>query len=464
MVIFCKLIIQYVIMVKIEYFKIFNLFNQYNVSLNFEDDVNIFLGENGMGKTTILSCLYYVLSGRLDKLDNILFDSVVIKFAGNEEFTLKRNDLNRYLEENVYDTPRYRRMRHSNLGNIFSEKEKEELKRLAYEGCVSREELTVYAVRVGDVFGLPIRLAYEEVSRYIFSLIKPDEYGKAANAIDFKSKVEKIVDIDVLYYPTYRRIEEDMSKLGVDMDRDNVKERLIQFGMKDVENRIDKVLETIKLAAINGFAKMTGVLLKQYLNHTEIDKGIKIDKETLNIALDRIGDEIEKTDKEKIKEIVANDEIYKDENQHLFNLIVNLISSYEKQNQHDEKIRKYRDVCNAYLDGKKYVYDESNVNLEIYRHNYKKAISIQNLSSGEKQVLSIFSKLYLEQQKPCIILFDEPELSLSIKWQEHFLPDIMKSEKCNLLIAVTHSPFIFDNEYDYLAQDMGGCIEEMMGE
>ena len=451
-------------MTKIQYFRIYNLFNQYNVSLNFEDNVNIFLGENGMGKTTILSCLYYVLSGRLDKLDNILFDSIVIRFEGNEELTLKRNDLNRYLEENVYDTPRYRRMRHSNLGNIFSEKEKEELKRLAQEGNANREELTEYAVRVGDVYGMPIRIAYEEVSRYIFSLIKPDEYGKATNAVDFKNKVENLVEEDVLYYPTYRRIEEDMSKLGVDMDRDNVKERLIQFGMKDVENRIDKVLETIKSAAINGFAKMTGVLLKQYLNPTEIDKGINIDKETLNIALDRIGDEIEKSDKEKIKQIVANNEIYKDENQHLFNLIVNLISSYEKQTQHDEKIRKYRDICNAYLDGKKYIYDESNVKLEIYRNNYKKPISIQNLSSGEKQVLSIFSKLYLEQQKPCIILFDEPELSLSIKWQEHFLPDIMKSGKCSLLVAVTHSPFIFDNEYDYLAQDMGECIEEVIGE
>lgn len=451
-------------MTKIQYFKIYNLFNQYNVSLKFEDNVNIFLGENGMGKTTILSCLYYVLSGRLDKLDNILFDSIVIKFEGSEELKLKRNDLNRYLEENVYDTPRYRRMRHSNLGNIFSEKEKEELKRIAQEGNVSREELSEYAVRVGDVYGMPIRMAYEEVNRYVFSLIKPDEYGKATNAVDFKNKVENLVEEDVLYYPTYRRIEEDMSKLGVDMDRDNVKERLIQFGMKDVENRIDKVLETIKSAAINGFTKMTGILLKQYLNHTEIDKAINIDKDTLNIALDRIGDEIEKSDKEEIKQIVANDEIYKDENQHLFNLIVNLISSYEKQNQHDEKIRKYRDVCNAYLDGKKYIYDESNVKLEIYRNNYKKPISIQNLSSGEKQVLSIFSKLYLEQQKPCIILFDEPELSLSIKWQEHFLPDIMKSGKCSLLVAVTHSPFIFDNEYDCLAQDMGECIEEVIGE
>ena len=40
----------------------------------------------------------------------------------------------------------------------------------------------------------------------------------------------------------------------------------------------------------------------------------------------------------------------------------------------------------------------------------------------------------------------------------------MKSEKCSLLVAVTHSPFIFDNEYDFLAQDMGECIEEIEGE
>ncbi len=52
-----------------------------------------------MGKTTILSCLYSVLSGRLDKLDNILFETIAIKFEGNEELKLKSNDLNRYLEE-----------------------------------------------------------------------------------------------------------------------------------------------------------------------------------------------------------------------------------------------------------------------------------------------------------------------------------------------------------------------------
>lgn len=116
-------------MSKIEYFKIRKLFNQYDVELFLEEDVNIFIGENGMGKTTILNCLYGVLSGRLEKLDNIVFEKIQIKFENNKELILERKDLIRYLEENVYDTPRYRRMRHTNLGNIFSEKWKGGAKR-----------------------------------------------------------------------------------------------------------------------------------------------------------------------------------------------------------------------------------------------------------------------------------------------------------------------------------------------
>lgn len=41
-----------------------------------------------------------------------------------------------------------------------------------------------------------------------------------------------------------------------------------------------------------------------------------------------------------------------------------------------------------------------------------------------------------------------------------FLPDVVNSGKCSTLIAVTHSPFIFDNEFDDLAKDMGNCLSE----
>ena len=42
-----------------------------------------------------------------------------------------------------------------------------------------------------------------------------------------------------------------------------------------------------------------------------------------------------------------------------------------------------------------------------------------------------------------------------------FLPDIFRSDKCSTLIAVTHSPFIFDNEFDEYAMDMGGCLSRI---
>ena len=136
----------------------------------------------------------------------------------------------------------------------------------------------------------------------------------------------------------------------------------------------------------------------------------------------------------------------------------NLIKSYERQVQYDEKIKKFVFVCNKYLVGKKFCYDESELKLELINDRNNEIINMDNLSSGEKQLVSIFSKLFLENEKKCIILFDEPELSLSIEWQSNLLPDIMNSEKCTKLITVTHSPFIFENEYDLLASDMGKCL------
>lgn len=80
-------------------------------------------------------------------------------------------------------------------------------------------------------------------------------------------------------------------------------------------------------------------------------------------------------------------------------------------------------------------------------------IDFDDLSSGEKQIVSIFSKVYLDVTSPCIFIIDEPEISLSIEWQKDFLRDIYSSEKVALLIATTHSPFIFKNEYvDYVKE------------
>ena len=76
-------------------------------------------------------------------------------------------------------------------------------------------------------------------------------------------------------------------------------------------------------------------------------------------------------------------------------------------------------------------------------------IDLHMLSSGEKQIVSLFSNIYLEKEPNMIVFFDETELSLSIEWQKMLLKDIIDSNKCKFLFATTHSPFIFDQLIEY---------------
>lgn len=62
--------------------------------------------------------------------------------------------------------------------------------------------------------------------------------------------------------------------------------------------------------------------------------------------------------------------------------------------------------------------------------------------------------IYLNDNTPKIILIDEPELSLSIDWQRMILPDLNAGENVRQVIAITHSPFIFDNDLDPYATAM----------
>ena len=90
---------------------------------------------------------------------------------------------------------------------------------------------------------------------------------------------------------------------------------------------------------------------------------------------------------------------------------------------------------------------DSKGNIDIKILDEDSIIRENDLSDGKKQILSIFSKLYFKEKKDIILLIDEPEISLNINWQKELIPNIVKSGKCSLIVATTHSPFIFQNEF-----------------
>jgi len=108
-------------------------------------------------------------------------------------------------------------------------------------------------------------------------------------------------------------------------------------------------------------------------------------------------------------------------------------------------------------------------------------IAINELSTGEKTLLSKVLYLYFKGVKNKIILIDEPELSLHPAWQNKVLKlyeNFAKENNCQIIIA-THSPHIIGsakNEYiriltedgvinDVLAygRDIEWVLEEVMG-
>lgn len=75
-------------------------------------------------------------------------------------------------------------------------------------------------------------------------------------------------------------------------------------------------------------------------------------------------------------------------------------------------------------------------------------VQLEQLSSGEKQMLLILTTVFLQEEKPCVLLMDEPEISLHITWQDRLIEKIRQLNPYCQLILTTHSPNIFANGWE----------------
>jgi len=440
----------------IKKFKITGLFGFRNVDIDFDDNVKILIGENGFGKTTILNSLYYLLNKKYTKLSNIEFETMELNFEKEEKIQFTKFELESYINY-IESNNNNRRMPLSVLKHL----ETLDLSEFINNDDIHEEKIIDFIKNSEIRHFAPMQIMVREISKYIKDYPSFDVFDRL-------EKIRNTLNFSILYLPTYRRVEEDLKNLGsfkeriihrndgrsyyreLEEDLEVTDDTLIHFGMEDVRKKIITVEQEIEKSTITGFSKLTGQMLSLFLNgfrkiqDSEIEE---LDENTIKIILHRVGDNIPQKDKDGILKLLKDKAKLK-EKKDLVSFIFKLIDIYNEHKHLDDKIKNFRDVCNEYLVDKQFRYDESSVDLDIYRNGTDEKVEINKLSSGEKQIISIFSKIYLEKTENLIVLFDEPELSLSLPWQKRLLPDIMNSEKCKFLLAVTHSPFIFQNKLE----------------
>ena len=415
--------------VHISEFSILGLHGNKNIRLKLEDNTLILVGENGTHKTTILTLFYNFLAGEINHLTKYSFDTLEMVINSKTFFMQRsRMTIERKVEFDSYFLSREERISGPRR-DIIPEREGIEL-------CWATIEDELYAHRFST---------------------KPIEF---------------------LFLPTYRRIEKELGiKPAVTNYKPTVRswscQESVEFGMKDIEDLWDEKLKQIKQNRDTGIENLEKKFVEDFLSdeyeNISQDFLTEISSETLEKVLARIQDEEglseeRKTQLRQLKnqrnQLVHN---VKTDKKILY-VFKKRYDFYIELFEHEKSLDDFCNACNRYLHSIEIVYDPTK--LDVYIRNRKTSdtspeqrIELSQLSSGEKQLVSLFTHLYLAEGKQYFLIIDEPEISLSVEWQETFLEDIRNGTFCSGLFVATHSPFMFDNSLRKYAHGVGRFLE-----
>jgi hypothetical protein len=333
--------------------------------------------------------------------------------------------------------------------------------------------------RFCDRYGTSIELMMNRIE-----MLEETHTGQNKKFSEDIHKVRNAISAQILYLPTYRRIERELSSIfeGVDPEdfrrhRGRFHQRetdegfieLVEFGMKDVQNAVDRELVRLKEFARENLNRLTLRYLGDVIDQEYKNVGMKeiadVPENTVRSVLDRIDESIlTKEHKEHLVGVIDSARSNDSPTEHsriISHYFLKLLKFQESLQEQEKPISDFCALCSEYTIDKRLVYDSTNFSFSIVPKDDRRPaelIKLSDLSSGEKQIVSLFSHLYLSGQKSYFVLIDEPELSLSVPWQRRFLADIHESGFCAGLIAATHSPFIYDNDLQHYAHSLGEFV------
>lgn len=435
------------------------------VDVTLKDNLLVVVGENGSGKTTFLRVLFYFLSGHWLSLVQFKFESITATIGGTH-YKVLHDELVKAFKES--DRRWLAEMPSSLRRRVVSFVERGEVER-------AMAELT----RLYPRYAMPPDVLLRQLDLF-------DDKARGPRK-EFQETVKKIresIGAQILYLPTYRRIERELGSIfeGLDLDESKrIKSRrldeeggasyveLVEFGMKDVQAAINRALEQLKEFARENLNNLTLRYLGDVVNREYQNVGMEfshVSEQTVSSVLDRIHESIlTKEHKDHIFGVINSARSAKTPSEHekiIYHYFLKLLHFQESLQAKESQITAFCEVCSRYLVDKRFVYDSADFTFNIYSNDEDdgRGIDPGELSSGEKQIVSLFSHLYLSGQKRFFVLIDEPELSLSVPWQRRFLPDIVGGNFCAGLVAVTHSPYIYDNLLKQYAHSMGEFVTQ----
>lgn len=472
----------------VQHFSVEGLFGYRTLSLDSDFAATVLIARNGAGKTTILGALDAFLRCQFGRLEGLNFKRIICKLRNvNSELVLHKSDLDDLLA----------------LASVNNE-----ILRTAKAYELDAAELLFFVLwefpslvsSRADLVNHPVFAKIYRSVNFTFET-SVNLFKKLHEAVSIplspifilmETVMNAMANVDIVYLPTYRRIELSLpepeekyysgrkaltvqAKLG--LTRRGLYAGDIQFGLSDISARLKELNRDIMFESNQKYAEISANIIDDLISGSFEEQVPSLDerpsKDELRIFFERMkaGErnnlyrygpygpaKILDIDRIYSGDIPANTEKF------LIYFLGKLNNVIQKTRETERVVESFRVSCNRYLsvgdpttfdpptdiDQKFLRLDRASLDVSVWRTKPEVEVPLDALSSGEKQMVSLFARLYL-YPKTKLILIDEPELSLSIDWQRKILPDILESALCKQVIAITHSPFIFDNALDSFA-------------
>lgn len=429
-----------------------------------DGNITLLLGENGLGKTIILKMIKIFFDQNFFELTTYLFSEFILTFDDKTKISIKKNeeDTEAKLHFLYYKTVKKegekyvmtfedmeRPLRRRSLQReMFYDESEIDLERFLPFPVERLGRDKWFDVRHGMMYSTQDLV--EKFGRYLPSSIREHfSYKKQLP----QWLIEKSQSIKTKFIETQRlltRIKAQQSEYSSTVVKysqeliEKIKNKTVTA--TDLASKLDRSFPNRVINQITQPAKISEADLQEGLKNLNkkrnlLNKVGLLDNEEENLPIN-----FHSSDS-------VNNDTLKDV------LQVYLIDSNEKlaiYNELAKRINLLMDIIN-----KRFLYKQlsidKNLGFVFTAVNTGKNIPLTGLSSGEQHELVLFFQLLFDTEPNSLLLIDEPEISLHISWQNHFIDDLMEVFELSNLSAIiaTHSPDIINKNWKLTVQLKG---------
>lgn len=428
------------------------LFGYFDYSIEFHEKVTIIHGPNGCGKTTMLRIIDAVFNRNVDYLKATDFQSVRFSFSNELCFIVERKRINLSTKKEaggiVYLAYA---IEENGTRQIFDSFENSKDYIDVIGRVLQSHRPFPFLEKINDEFWYDRKRGAKTTQEEVISLYGPILYKKYGHELfddELPESVEQIIQgIDV------RLISADRltvpKKIEVHYGDEKIKiEQRVNIIASDVSKKIRDAIQsyaqlsqakdrTFPIRAIKQESPMSVETIKDKMVQLEskrkelIETGI-LEEENDGIDIHDLLQAITENNRQNLS-------LYASDTEEKLNALSGISSL----------INLFRNLIDNSFNNKKIVFNKE-YGFHFVTTYSDTIIAPENLSSGEQHELVMLYDLIFNTDENTLVLIDEPELSLHIKWQISYVDELLKIIEGSGFCAVlaTHSPQIIHDRWD----------------